>query len=183
MQVLLTTQLILPASYALLTNTGVMALWMILLPIAGILSDRMGAVKLMSLSALAVMLSAYPLFLLLEFSLSLKTVLCVQGILTLAGVGLMGGLPGFIPQLFSVGERVSGTAVGLSLGQALISGITPLVATALVTWTGDFKAPAFYLMFTSLVGYIAVKGAGILMSPKKRADLSSRDLTHSHLAT
>ena len=183
MQVLLTIQLSVPASHALLTNTGVMVLWMILLPIAGILSDRIGAIKLMSLSALAVMLSAYPLFLLLEVSLSLKTVLCVQGILTLAGVGLMGGLPGFIPQLFSVGERVSGTAVGLSLGQALISGVTPLVATALVTWTGDFKAPAFYLMFTSLVGYTAVKGAGILMSPKKREDLPSRDLTHPHLAT
>lgn len=167
MQIILTTKLMFSPSFSLLINSGIMGCWMILLPLAGLLSDRIGSIKLMSYSALAVMFSAYPLFFLLEQHLSFATVLFAQIIISVAGVGFMGAAPGLMPQLFPVEERVSGTAVGFSVGQALCSGITPLVATALVTWTGDFKAPAWYLMLTSLTGWLAVNGAYYLLKENK----------------
>lgn len=167
MQILLTTKLMVPTSLTLLINTGVMGLWMILLPLSGFLSDRLGALKLMSYSGLGVMITVYPLFSLLEYHLSLGTIFLVQILISLAGVGFMGAAPGLMPQLFSSGERVSGTAIGFSVGQALFSGITPLAATALVSWTGDPKAPAFYLMLTSTIGLLAVNGASVLLKSKK----------------
>ncbi|MBX9786571.1 MAG: MFS transporter [Alphaproteobacteria bacterium] len=183
MQILLINELKFASSDALLVNTGVMVFWMGLLPIAGFLSDRMGAIKLMSYSALAVMSLVYPLFFLLEHSLSLGTVLFVQFMISLAGVGFMGAAPGLMPQLFPVEERVSGTAVGFSLGQALFSGMTPLVATALVIWTGDFKAPAFYLILTSLIGWSAVNGAAYLLNGKQRRKQTYIDVPYPTLAT
>jgi MHS family proline/betaine transporter-like MFS transporter len=184
MQILLTTQLRFSSSSALLINTSLMGLWMILLPLAGLFSDRWGAIKVMSYSALAVMVTVYPLFFLLEHSLSLTTVLFVQLIISLAGVGFMGAAPGLMPQLFPVEERVSGTAIGFSLGQALFSGITPLVATALVSWTGDPKAPACYLMLTSLIGLLAVKGTRLILNGKKEdRNPISIDFTQQKLAS
>ncbi|HUX80565.1 MAG TPA: MFS transporter [Alphaproteobacteria bacterium] len=178
MQILLTSKLMLSPSFALLINTSVMVLWMILLPIAGLISDRLGAIKLMSYSALAVMISVYPLFFLLEYHLSLETIFFVQIIISVAGVGFMGAAPGLMPQLFPVEERVSGTAIGFSLGQALFSGMTPLLATALVTWTGDPKAPAFYLILTSSIGLLAVNGARTLLYSKGTREPVLVDLTY-----
>jgi MHS family proline/betaine transporter-like MFS transporter len=183
MQILLINELKFSSSEALLVNTGVMVLWMGLLPIAGLLSDRMGAIKLMSYSALAVMSLVYPLFFLLEHHLSLGTILFVQLMISLAGVGFMGAAPGLMPQLFPVEERVSGTAVGFSLGQALFSGMTPLVATTLVIWTGDFKAPAFYLILTSLIGWSAVNGTAFLLNGKPRRKQTYIDVSYPTLAT
>ncbi|MBX9621948.1 MAG: MFS transporter [Alphaproteobacteria bacterium] len=183
MQILLINELKFSSSDALLVNTGVMVFWMGLLPIAGFLSDRIGAIKLMSCSALAVMSLVYPLFFLLEHHLSLGTVLIVQLMISLAGVGFMGAAPGLMPQLFPVEERVSGTAVGFSLGQALFSGITPLMATALVTWTGNFKAPAFYLILTSLIGWSAVNGTAYLLNGKQRRKQTFIDISQPILAT
>ena len=182
MQILLTTKLMISPSYALLINTGVMGIWMILLPITGLISDRFGAIKLMTYSALAVMMFVYPLFFLLEYHLSLETIFFVQVIISLAGVGFMGAAPGLMPQLFPVEERVSGTAIGFSLGQALFSGITPLVATTLVVWTEDPKAPAFYLILTSIIGLFAVNGARVLLGGKHDIALSDMDLKHPKLA-
>ncbi|MBP6950999.1 MAG: MFS transporter [Alphaproteobacteria bacterium] len=181
MQILLTTKLMISPSYALVMNTSIMGLWMILLPLAGLLSDRFGSIKLMSYSALSVVIIVYPLFFLLEYHLCLETILFAQIVISIAGVGFMGAAPGLMPQLFPVEERVSGTAVGFSLGQALFSGITPLMATALVTWTGDFKAPAFYLILTSLMGLLAVNGARSLVGGTQARTYA--DLKQSNLAT
>ena len=183
MQILLINELKFSSSDALLVNTGVMVLWMGLLPIAGLLSDRIGAIKLMSYSALAVMSLVYPLFFLLEYHLSLGTILFVQLMISLAGVGFMGAAPGLMPQLFPVEERVSGTAVGFSLGQALFSGMTPLVATALVACTGDFKAPSFYLILTSLIGWSAVNGTAFLLNGKQKRRQMYIDVSQPTLAT
>ncbi len=182
MQILLTTKLMLSPSQALLINTNVMLLWMILLPIAGHLTDRFGAIKIMSYSALAVMISVYPLFFLLEAYLCLKTIFFVQFVISIAGVGFMGAAPGLMPQLFPTEERVSGTALGFSVGQALFSGMTPLVATTLVTWTGDPKTPAFYLILTSTIGLLAVKGARSLLPNKEAKEPIFIDLTQHKVA-
>lgn len=58
-------------------------------------------------------------------------------------------LPGFLPTLFPPLERYSGVAFHYTFGQALFGGTTPLIATALVAWTGNSMAPAFYLVFSS----------------------------------
>jgi MHS family proline/betaine transporter-like MFS transporter len=171
MQILMTSKLMLSPSYALLISTAIMGLWMVLLPLTGLLADRFGCIKVMSYSATALLISVYPLFFLLEHFLSLSTILFVQILISFAGVGFMGAAPGLLPRLFPVEERVSGTAFGFSLGQALFSGVTPLIATALVMWSGDPKAPAFYLMLTSLAGWLAVNGAHRLLAPQKDESL------------
>ncbi|MBY0501346.1 MAG: MFS transporter [Alphaproteobacteria bacterium] len=182
MQILLTTELKFSSSEALLVNTAVVVLWMGLLPMAGFLSDRIGAIKLMSYSSLAVIGLIYPLFFLLENYFSFSTILFVQLMISLAGVGFMGAAPGLMPQLFPVEERVSGTAFSFSLGQALFSGMTPLIATALVNWTGDFKSPAFYLILTSLIGWLAVNGAGVLLNGKQQRKETYIDMPQPTLA-
>lgn len=182
MQILLTTQFMISPSYALLINTGVLIFWMILLPLSGFLSDRLGAVKLMSYSAVAVMISVYPLFFLLEHHLSLGTVFFVQIAISLAGVSFMGAAPGLMPQLFPVEERVSGTALGFSIGQAFFSGMTPLIVTALVNWTGDTKAPAFYLILTSAIGLLAVNIAGILLKNKRDTEMNNINIKQPKFA-
>ena len=71
------------------------------------------------------------------------------------GAAFVSALPGFLPTLFPPRARYSGVAFNYTLGQALLGGTTPLVATTLVSWTGDPITPAYYLMLSGFLGVLA----------------------------
>jgi MHS family proline/betaine transporter-like MFS transporter len=64
---------------------------------------------------------------------------CVQGAMAVAMVDL------FPPRL-----RYSGMAIGYNMTLAIFGGTAPLVATWLITETGDLTAPAWYLVIISV---------------------------------
>ena len=53
-------------------------------------------------------------------------------------------------------ERYSGISLGYTIGCAMLGGTAPLIATALLKWTGDQKAPAYYLLFCAIGAFLAV---------------------------
>lgn len=79
--------------------------------------------------------------------------------------------------LFPVRERYSGVAFSITLGQALFGGTTPLISTFLTNVTGDFKAPAYFMMFGAIMGCVAI--IKMMQFPVKLQDdkSSASDLT------
>ena len=139
----------------MLVNSCFLFTWMVLLPIFGHYADKIGLSTLMIISSSLTLVFAFPLFSFIAETQSLLCVFVFQGALSFLGAAYVSALPGFLPSLFSPLERYSGVAFNYTLGQALFGGTAPLIATTLVTWTGDPKAPAFYLMLSGFCGLLA----------------------------
>lgn len=139
----------------MLVNGFFLFTWMILLPIFGHYADKIGLSTLMAISSFLTLVLAFPLFSLIAETRSLIHIFAFQAVLSFLGAAFVSALPGFLPSLFSPLERYSGVAFNYTLGQALFGGTAPLIATSLVTWTGDPTAPAFYLMLSGFCGLLA----------------------------
>jgi len=125
------------------------------MPLFGHFADKVGLRKWMILMYSILCIIAFPLFSLVT-SDSLAHILVLQIVMALLGSSYHSAVGGVFPSLFSPTERYSGVAFHYTLGQAIFGGTAPLIATGLVTWTGNPIAPAFYLMAATFCGVIAV---------------------------
>ncbi|CAL7962478.1 MFS transporter [Alphaproteobacteria bacterium] len=121
----------------------------VLLPIFGIFSEKIGYVKILLISAISIIVCIYPLFKLIsniEHNIW-YVFIGLAGISTLcAAIGAPAypyAIKSFPPEL-----RYSGVALGWNLGNAIFGGTTPLICTLLTTRISA-DAPSYYLIFTS----------------------------------
>lgn len=140
---------------ALDLNTAAMVLVIIVMLVFGWLSDRIGRKPVMATSALLLVLLCYPLFVMLH---SGNLVWEIVGDLCFAVVvgAILGPLPALMAELYPREVRYSATAFSYNLPVAIFGGTAPLIATFLVTETGNDYSPAFYLMALAVVGLIAL---------------------------
>lgn len=141
---------------AMLCNVATMLFLACLLPITGYFSDKIGIRKSMILAALFGMTCALPIFYLISGSPNIFNLLLAQVLISLCAASLVGPSGAYLTSLFPARERYSGVSVGSSMGEAIFGGTSPLIAAALVTWTGSDISPAFYLIFCCMIGLLAV---------------------------
>jgi MHS family proline/betaine transporter-like MFS transporter len=139
----------LPQWEALTSSTLAGAVLIVLTPLAGALSDRLGRRPVLLAGSVGYLLLSYPLFVWMSqgtFLAALSGQL-VSAVLT----ALYGGasLAAFV-ELFPTRTRYTGLGLSYNLAVAVCGGTTPLVATWLVNVTGSTLAPAFYLMAAAL---------------------------------
>ncbi|MBC9954134.1 MHS family MFS transporter [Leucobacter sp. cx-42] len=127
---------------------------------AGHLGQKFGATKVIVWSGVLTIIAAFPCFMLIETT---NPVFVTIGVII--GVSLLtysfAAVGPVITGLFPSTIRLSGVSVGFN-GANLISGFTPLVATALVTATNDAWWPAAML----LVLFAVLSVIGGLLAPK-----------------
>lgn len=140
---------------ALTVNTLAMVGLLVLQPLGGTLSDRLGRKPLMLASAFGYTLLAYPLFLILGKGTFIAD-LAAQLVFALCNSLCAGPAPATMVELFPTRTRYSGIALGYNLTQAVFGGTAPFMATLLIHLTGDNRAPAFYLMAMGLIAALAV---------------------------
>ncbi|HUX80686.1 MAG TPA: MFS transporter [Alphaproteobacteria bacterium] len=153
---LLSTKLQIPTSQIMLMNTAFSILNIILFPFMGRIADKIGKEKMMISSAAVSFLIAYPLFSLLERDLSVLNVFFVQIILGTVNVAFAAPIMALLTRYFPVHERYSGIGVGYALGGALLGGTTPLIIATLTNWLDSPLIPAYYLMFSGILGMSCV---------------------------
>lgn len=140
----------------MLIDTSLVLFWMVMVLIMGYLSDKIGIKKLMTFSALSIFFIAYPVFFYMDQNFSFERIFMSQLILVTFGSGFFGPATATFKELFPTEKRYSGIAFGITTGQALLGGTTPLIAELLVKFSGDQKSPALYMMFASLIACIAL---------------------------
>jgi len=149
------THIVQPAvPHALLVNTCAMGLLILLMPLAGALSDRMGAKSVLILAALLTALSVYPLFAWIDGG-TLVAVIVAQIVFAVINGAVQGPAPVAMVDLFPARIRYSGIAAGYNVSLALFGGTAPLVATWLIHRSGDLTAPAVYLVAVAVVSGFA----------------------------
>ena len=126
------------------------------LPLAGWLSDVYGRKALYLTGAVASVVVAFPFFWLFETKNVTVITLTVIVTMTLTHALLFGPKAAFMPELFGTRVRYSGAALGANLAAATSGGFTPLIATALLAWTGATWAVSLYIIALSLVTVLSV---------------------------
>src|SRR5699024_7203817 len=77
-------------------------------------------------------------------------------ILAILLAALQGTMPSQLPALFFTEVRYGGLSIAYNVSVSLFGGTAPVLISWLVTVTTTNLAPAFYLIFVSLIGIVAV---------------------------
>ena len=127
---------------------------MVLVPLSGWLSDRVGHRRQLIAAFLVLIVATYPLFWLADQGTPGNALGAQLGFAVIFS-GIFGPLAAVFASLFPTHLRFSGMALAYNLALAIFGGTTPWVATWLVTETGQIIAPAYYLMVMSLIGLLS----------------------------
>src|ERR1043166_671731 len=132
-------------------------------PLAGHWSDRLPRPLLMVITCWLFVLTPYLAFYLMAAWPSLATCVIAVAWLQLVKAGYSGVLPSLMSEQFRVDTRAVGVALGYSVSVSVFGGLAPLVATWLISQTGDSLSPSYYLVFCGLLSLVA------LMAIQRRA--------------
>lgn len=137
------------SSMALTLNSIAIFTMLIMTPLAGALSDRIGRKPVLMIGAAGLAIVAWPLFWVLNTP-NLLTILAAQCVFALF-MSCYGASPAFLVEAFPKHVRCSGLSVGYNIAQSVFGGTVPMVAVFLIKVTGYPLAPAFYLMAAGVV--------------------------------
>jgi MHS family proline/betaine transporter-like MFS transporter len=152
-------QLGLPPADSYLAGLLTGAIQVLLIPVAGSMSDRYGRLPLAFASAGIMLIASYPLFVWLAAVPKLSTLLLVQAIFGVLLASYVGPLPAFMAELFPVRLRTTGLAISYSLAVAIFGGFAPFIYAWLIELTGSKLAPSFYLTVAAAISLCALLAA------------------------
>lgn len=132
------------------------AVQFLLIPLFGILSDRLGRRPVYLAGALAMVTFSFPFFWLVE-TRSVPMIWLAIGVGLVIHAAMYGPQAAFFSELFGTEVRYSGASIGYQLASPLAGGLAPLIATALLEWSGGQSWPvAVYLIGMGAVTLISV---------------------------
>lgn len=129
---------------SLLINGAAMLFYSVLLPVAGVVGDRVGRKPMLVAGTVALVLLTVPSFLLVTSGTVASTLagellfvvpLCIYG----------GGCYAFFVEIFDTKTRFTSAAISYNTAFAAFGGTAPLVGTALVAATDNAIAPGIYI--------------------------------------
>ncbi|WP_420037146.1 MFS transporter [Streptomyces sp. cg28] len=141
------------ASFA--ASTVCMGAVAVLIPCAGLLSDRVGRKPLLIGGALGLIVLAWPCLLLMSYDNALLAVAAMV-ILGLPIAAYDGAANAGMAELFPARIRTGAIAIPYNISVALFGGTAPYIATWLVSSTGNDLSPSWYLMAAGLLTLVTV---------------------------
>jgi len=131
-------------------------LLVVLSPITGAWSDRIGR-KGLSLWSLACTLALiYPLFVWLESAPSVSRLIVVQATLSITLSGYYGPFGALMAELFPANVRSIGLSLAYNIAVMLFGGFGQCVVTWLIKSTGSALAPTYYVMAGLVLSIVAI---------------------------
>lgn len=130
---------------------------LVAIPFFGALSDRVGRRPVYMLGAAFSALFSFPFFWLLDTQ---QTGLIWLAVVLGIGVGhgaMYGPQASFFSELFGARVRYSGASLGYQLASVFAGGLSPLIATALLSWSGGKPWPiSAYMMGMACITLVSV---------------------------
>ncbi len=160
-----TTTLAYEKSQALESVTLAALVATVLIPLMGLLSDKIGRKRMYAVSVMLLGAFIVPWFMLLDtgttWGIVLATVIAF-GVLWSPITAVLGTL---CSEIFHARVRYTGITLGYQLGAALAGGTAPLIATGLLAHSGgDWTPVAWYLAVTVAISLLAILCASRLHS-------------------
>lgn len=138
-----------------LLTLPVLVLMSLCIPLTGALSDRIGRRRVLFIGSISAIVLVVPSFLLMMHGAIWST---LTGLILLAFpvTFYVANLASALPALFPTSSRYGGMGISYNLSVALFAGTAPFIMEALVQVSGSALAPAFYVIATSIAGFIAI---------------------------
>ncbi|MDK4688870.1 MFS transporter [Kingella negevensis] len=152
----LSSELGMSETYSFMASSVALLAYIGFIFVMGHFSDLYGRKTMLTGACVLFILLSVPLFALLEqnhFAVSLFVMMSFGVILAMND----GTLPGFLTEAFPTHLRFSGFALCFNMGNALLGGTSPLLATLLIKHTGSDLAPAWYLSGIAVIALIALR--------------------------
>jgi MHS family proline/betaine transporter-like MFS transporter len=135
------------------------AIQIVMIPLVGALSDKVGRLPIATGAIVAILITAHPLFARLVAAPTIESLLLVQAILGIFVAAYAGAIPALISELFPIRMRTTAVSTSYSVAVAIFGGFAPLIIAWLIDVTGSHLAPSYYLMFAAAVSLLALGAA------------------------
>jgi MHS family proline/betaine transporter-like MFS transporter len=144
-----------------------------LCPLAGLYSDWVGRRKTMLTACVILIVTVYPSFSGVGSGHFWPS---VMGVCMLAVGAVLANVvtPPLLSEVFPTRTRYTASAITFNLAFTLFGGTAPLVATWLITTTGNAMSPALYLVVITAMGLIG----GLMLSETSKISLNRAGATH-----
>lgn len=150
------TTLHMPAADAMLATLSQGVCMMLAALSGGALSDRYGRKVVMIAPRILLLLVVYPAFrFLVDVHTTWALVLVTAGLSTLTSLSTASSLAA-LAEVFPNKVRSSGLAISYALSVSIFGGTTQFVVAWLIDRTGEPLSPAYYAIFTSVLGLWAM---------------------------
>lgn len=145
------------ASEALWANTLSVLILVVLIPLTGWLSDRVGRKPLLLASCAFFALATWPLLaLMLRNPGDFAAVMGIQLLFGIAIALFSGPGPAAIAEIFPTRGRSTWMSASYALAVAIFGGFAPYIATWLIANTGNPMSPALYVIAAAVVSFLTI---------------------------
>ncbi|WP_079038768.1 MFS transporter [Streptomyces sp. NBRC 110028] len=164
------------AGSAALLSTVISLLALVLVPVFGLLSDRVGRKPVFVGATASLLVLSTPAFLLMRTGLVGTWIAgLLLGVILAA---ILGTYAVWSAEIFPTRRRQSGLSIPYNLTAALFAGTVPYLMTVLISATGSTLLPAPYLMVFAVGGLIAAlsleeTAGSALLRPEDVSDMSA----------
>ncbi len=148
-------QLHIPASATFLSVLISGVVYLMLTPVMGALSDRIGRRPLFFAASAASVILGYPLFQMLVTMHSFRGLILTQVIASVILTLYTGPICAVLAEQFPTNIRYTALSVSYGFAVAIFGGFAPLICTGLISLTGDPLAPAYYVIGSGVLSFIA----------------------------
>ena len=142
-------------STALSINTLGMLLLIILIPIFGLLSDRIDPKLIIKYISVALITLSYPIFFALNTS-NIILIITSQLTASIIMAACYAAVPITVVSIFPKNIRYTGTAISFNLCLALFGGTVPFLLTYSINQFNNNYIPVFYLMIVGFISLISI---------------------------
>ena len=152
------TQLHLTPAQSLWASTASLLALVVLVPLMGAWSDRIGRKKLLLASCALCFVLPIPAFYVLNAGYGFVSVVLIQ-IMFAAAISLFSGPgPAAIAEIFPTRGRSTWMSSSYALAVAIFGGFAPFVSQWLIDTTGSKMAPTAYVMAAAAVSFVVIAG-------------------------
>jgi MHS family proline/betaine transporter-like MFS transporter len=126
------------------------ALMIVLVPLAGLLSDRVGRYKMLLINAILISLITIPFYYLLLQNVGWVTLLALSAFMIVSSLE-QGTTPAILVENFPLSARYTGISLAYNIGNGFLGGSIPLICTWLAHKTNNSLSPAFYITLCAII--------------------------------
>lgn len=141
-------------SSAFVVNTSVIAIYLCLCPVMGMLIDKIGRRKCLIIGCLGFLILSYPVFYILIQQTNALIMIALLGVLIVFQTILAVAIVVVSAEVFPTQLRNSGIGFSYNLAAAIFGGLAPLAATALIAATGDRLSITWLIIGAILVTFL-----------------------------
>lgn len=148
---------------AFLINTILIVSLIILIPLCGNLSDKMGGARIYQWAIILLMIFSIPAYALFSYGFSWFAYASAIVMIAIPGGLIKSVTPGLSVQLAPLEDRAVVMSVAYNLTYSLIGGTAPLLMSTLLGYTHWLILPAFYILFFTGMKFLSSLFFGIML--------------------